>query len=109
VHLPNAAVAAAALVDKHCTIRAGLGYTKRADRLLTPCPRCNTVGRVSYGGKRAYIECQACTYRVRPEYYEHLTKVAAENPTVTARANDWTLLDRYDSLAQKLPVDRVDG
>lgn len=94
---PKAAEAAAAIVDKHRTIRAGLGYTRQADKLPTPCPRCNTVGLVSLGGNRAVIECQACGHRVRPEHYEYLTKVAAESAVTTRRASDWDLLARYDS------------
>lgn len=38
---------------------AGLGYTRQADKLPTPYPKCNTVGLVSLGGNRAVIECQA--------------------------------------------------
>jgi hypothetical protein len=94
---PAAGAAAEAIVDKHRTIRAGLGHTRQADKLPTPCPRCNTVGLVSLGGNRAVIECQACGHRVRPEHYEYLTKLAADNAVERCRASDWDLLDRYDT------------
>lgn len=101
---PGAAVAATAIVDKHRTIRAGLGYTRQADKLPTPCPRCNTTGLVALGGKHTTIECQACGHRVRPEHYEFLTKVAADNAITTRRASDWDLLDRYDTQPTAAPT-----
>ncbi|MFC3299622.1 hypothetical protein FJV46_10615 [Arthrobacter agilis] len=102
---PEAGTAATAIVDKHRTIRAGLGYTRQADKLPTPCPKCNTVGLVSLGGNRAVIECQACGHRVRPEHYEYLTKVAAETAITTSRASDWDLLDRYDDANSRREVE----
>lgn len=93
----EASTAAAAIVDKHRTIRAGLGYTRQADKLPTPCPKCNTVGLVSLGGKSTSIECQACGHRVRPEHYEYLTKMAADAALSTRRTSDADLVTRYDT------------
>jgi ribosomal protein L37AE/L43A len=64
------------LLDLHDQVTAVAGRTHRAERLWSPCPRCQrlTLERQEGG---AHVDCARCGHRMPLGEYEHLASVLA--------------------------------
>ncbi len=106
---PAAGHAAEELVERHRKIRAGLGFSRRVERLTVPCPRCNLLTLEADGSCGETIMCSQCGHRVRAGNYSLLVEVAVG----VVQSQDDDLLDRYDAMTpqerEELAVAAVDA
>lgn len=64
------------LLDLHDQVTALAGRTHRAERLWSPCPRCQRLALERQEGS-AHVDCQRCGHRMPLDQYEQLASVLA--------------------------------